>query len=117
MVVNTNTTSMNALGNLQRTQRSLASTFRNISSGQRINRAADDAAGLAVAENLDAHGRSARVAQRNINDGISVVQTYEGAANEVADILKRQRELAIQASSETLADTQNAPMRIKSFTR
>ena len=97
---------MNALGNLGRTQRSLAKTFANISSGQRINKAADDAAGLGVAENLDSQTRSARVANRNINDGISVLQTYEGAANEVADILKRQRELAVQASSETLAQTE-----------
>jgi flagellin len=97
---------MNALGNLSRTQRSLSDTFRKISSGQRVNRAADDAAGLAVAENLDAKSRSAKVAGRNINDGISVIQTYEGAANEVSDILKRQRELAVQSSSETLANTE-----------
>ena len=99
---------MNALGNLSRTQRSLSDTFRNISSGQRINRAADDAAGLGVAENLDAKSRSAVVAGRNINNGISVLQTYEGAANEIAEILKRQRELAVQASSETLADDERA---------
>ena len=71
-----------------------------------MNRAADDAAGLAVAENLDAKEGSARVANRNIHDGISVIQTYEGAADEIADILKRQRELAVQSSSETLADTE-----------
>ena len=108
LVVNTNLTSMNALGNLSRTQRSLSDTFANISSGQRINKAADDAAGLGVAENLQVQEMSARVAKRNINDGISVIQTYEGAANEVADILKRQRELAVQGASETLADDERA---------
>jgi flagellin len=108
LVVNSNPTAMNALGNLSRTQRGLSATFRNISSGQRVNRAADDAAGLGVAENLDSTARSAKVASRNINDGISVIQTYEGAANEISDILKRQRELAVQSSSETLADTERA---------
>ena len=106
LVVASNTTAMNALGNLSRTQTDLSNTFRKISSGQRVNRAADDAAGMAVAENLDATSRSAKVAGRNINDGISVLQTYEGAANEISDILKRQRELAVQSSSETLADTE-----------
>jgi flagellin len=93
---------MNALGNLNRTQRSLNSTFQNISSGLRVNNAADDAAGLAVAENLEAQQMSLRQAQRNTNDGISVIQTAEGATDEVADILKRMRELAVQSSSETL---------------
>ena len=106
LFVNTNTSALRAMGDLSSTQRSLSDTFRKISSGQRVNRAADDAAGLAVAENLDAKEGSARVANRNIHDGISVIQTYEGAANEIADILKRQRELAVQSSSETLADTE-----------
>ena len=102
MVVNTNTTAMNALGNLNRTNRGLNETFSNISSGLRINNAGDDAAGLAVAENLEAEEMSLRQAQRNTNDGISVIQTAEGATDEVADILKRMRELAVQSSSETL---------------
>ena len=88
MVVNTNTTAMNALGNLNRTNRGLNETFSNISSGLRINNAGDDAAGLAVAENLEAEQMSLRQAQRNTNDGISVIQTAEGATDEVADILK-----------------------------
>ena len=108
MVVNSNTTSMNALGNLNRTNRGLKSTFEKISSGLRINSAADDGAGLAVAENLDSEGRSLRQAQRNTHDGISVIQTAEGATNEIGDILKRMRELAVQSSSETLHNNERA---------
>ena len=104
LTVNTNTASMNALTNLNRTSRSLGDTFTRISSGLRITKAADDAAGLAVAENLSASYRSGRVAMRNINDGISVLQTAEGATNEVVNIVKRMRELAVQSASETLDD-------------
>ena len=99
MVVNSNLTSMNALGNLNRTNRSLNETFQNISSGLRVNNAADDAAGLAVSENLQAQQMSLRQAQRNTHDGISVFQTAEGATDEVGDIVKRLRELAVQSSS------------------
>ena len=106
MVVNSNLTSMNALGNLGRTNRKLSDTFQNISSGLRVNNAADDAAGLAVSENLESQQMSLRQAQRNTNDGISVIQTAEGATDEVGDILKRMRELAVQSSSETLANTE-----------
>ena len=102
MVVNHNATSMQALGNLNKTQRGLSESFAKISSGLRINNAADDSAGLAVAENLEAEQMSLRQAQRNTHDGISVIQTAEGATNEVGDILKRMRELAVQSSSETL---------------
>ena len=108
LVVNSNTTAMNALGNLNRTQRGLQESFANISSGLRINNAADDSAGLAVAENLEAEQMSLRQAQRNTHDGISVIQTAEGATNEVGDILKRMRELAVQSSSETLHDNERS---------
>jgi len=106
LVVNNNLSSLNALNNLNRTNKSLSDTFGRISSGLRINKAADDAAGLAVAENLDAGVRSLGMAKRNANDGIAVVQVAEGATNEVANILKRMRELAVQSSSETLASTE-----------
>lgn len=108
MVINTNSVSLNAQGNLNKTGRGLAKTFENISSGLRINNAADDAAGLAVAENLDAEQQSLRQAHRNTNDGISVIQTAEGATNEVGDMLKRMRELAVQSSSETLNNSERA---------
>ena len=106
LTVNTNMASMNALNNLNSAGRSLGGSFERISSGLRINRAADDAAGLGVAENLDAVERSTRQAIRNTNDGISLVQTAEGATAEVSNILKRMRELAVQSSSETLASTE-----------
>jgi flagellin len=99
---------MAALGHLNRTNANLESTFSRISSGLRINKAGDDAAGLAVAENLAAEQQSLRQAARNTNDGISVIQTAEGATNEVADILKRMRELAVQSSSDTLANSERA---------
>jgi flagellin len=106
--IQTNVASLGARGNLTRSQGALSSSFARISSGKRINSASDDAAGLAVAENLDAQKRSAIVAQRNINDGIGIIQIAEGALNEIGEILKRQKELAIQYSSDTLDDTERA---------
>ncbi len=108
LTVNTNTASLNAITNLNRTQRELTGTYSRISSGLRISKAADDAAGLGVAEALSAQQASGRVAMRNTNDGISVIQTAEGAMDEVGDILSRMRELAVQSSSETLADDERA---------
>jgi flagellin len=108
LVVNSNLSSLNALNNLNRTNGSLSDTMGRISSGLRINKAADDAAGLAVAENLDAGVRSLQMAKRNANDGIAVIQVAESATNEVGNILKRMRELAVQSSSETLESTERA---------
>ncbi len=108
LTVNTNLASMGALNNLNRTHRGLTDVFTRISSGRRINKAGDDAAGLAVAENLNSAYRSGRVAMRNINDGISVLQTAEGATNEVVNLVKRMRELSVQSASETLDDTERA---------
>ena len=108
LTVNTNTASLNAINNLNQTQRSLSGSYSRISSGLRITRAADDAAGLGVAENIAAQAASGRVAMRNTNDGISVIQTAEGAMDSVGDILARMRELAVQSSSETLSDDDRA---------
>ena len=108
LVINHNLSATNAQRNLANTSRSLGKAFERVSSGLRVNSAADDAAGLGVAENLEAASRSARVAMRNTNDGISVVQTAEGATSEVGNILKRMRELAVQSSSETLESTERA---------
>ena len=77
-----------------------------LSSGQRINKAADDAAGLAVSENLRADVRSLSMATRNANDGISLVQTAEGGLNETANMLIRLRELSVQAASDTIGDNE-----------
>jgi flagellin len=108
LVVNTNTASLNAINNLNRTNRDLTGTYSRISSGMRISRAADDAAGLGVAESLETQSTSGRQAMRNTNDGISIIQTAEGATEQVSDILVRMRELAVQSSSETLADDERA---------
>jgi flagellin len=108
LVVNTNIASLNAINKLNGTQKALGNTFARISSGLRINKAADDAAGLAVSENLDAAARSLEAAKRNGNDGISIIQTAEGAATEVTNIVKRMRELAVQSASETLDDGERA---------
>lgn len=108
LTVNTNSASLNALTQLGQANRNLASSFSKLSSGLRITSAADDAAGLAVAENLDAQTRSARQAVRNTNDGISLIQTAEGSAEAVQNMVKRMRELAVQSASETLQDTERS---------
>lgn len=108
LTVNTNVAAISATNQLGRTTRSLSDSFARLSSGLRINKASDDAAGLGVAENLDMVSRSARVAARNANDGISVISTAEGATDEVSNIMKRMRELAVQSSSETLDDDERA---------
>jgi flagellin len=82
----------------------MADSFAKLSSGSRINKAADDAAGLAISENLKGQIRSARQANRNANDGISMVQVAEGGLNEIGNIITRLRELGIQASSDTIGD-------------
>ena len=102
--VKTNTSALTALNALNRTSRALTRNFEKISTGLRIARAADDAAGLGVSESLKADHHSADVAARNVNDGISTIGVAEGAASEVGNILTRLRELAIQSSSETLAN-------------
>jgi len=98
--------SVDAVTQLNKSTTKLQTSFERVASGLRINKAADDAAGLGVAENLATVHRSARQAMRNTNDGISIVSTAEGATNEVSSILKRMRELAIQSSSETLGTTE-----------
>jgi len=108
LTVKNNTSASQALNELNKTTRALSRSFERISSGLRISRAADDAAGLGVAENLRASSTSAMVAMRNINDGISIIAVAEGASGQVADILIRMRELAVQSSSETLDDDQRS---------
>ncbi len=108
MTVRTNSTALRAMQTLNNTQNHLGGTLERISSGARVNRAADDAAGMGVASNLRTQVSSTRQAMRNANDGISVIQTAEGAATAVTDILDRMRELAVQSSSETLDDGERA---------
>lgn len=102
----TNVAALNAQRNLNGTNHSLERSLARLSSGMRINQAADDAAGLAISENLKAQIRGLKQANRNTNDGISLVQIAEGGLNEVSAMLIRLRELAIQASSDTIGDTE-----------
>ena len=106
LVVNTNIASLNAQRNLSVTQGALAKSLQRLSSGLRINSAADDAAGLAISVGMDANVRSMNQAVRNANDGVSLVQTAEGALNESSNILERMRELATQAATGTVSSDQ-----------
>lgn len=102
--INTNLDSVIGVNNLTRTNSRLSTNFSRLSSGLRINKAADDAAGLAVSESLRSQVVGLRQAVRNTNDGISIIQTGEGALNEIHNNLSRLRELAVQAASGTLND-------------
>jgi flagellin len=108
MSVRTNIAAMMASGQLGRTQKNLGSSLQQISSGLRINKAADDAAGLGVATSLETAVISTQQSMRNTNDGISIIQTAESATQEVTDMLQRMRELAVQSASETLADEERS---------
>jgi flagellin len=99
--INTNIASLNAQRNLNASQTSLSTAMQRLSSGLRVNSAKDDAAGLAIAERMNAQVRGMNVAVRNANDGISLAQTAEGALSKVGDALQRMRELAIQARNAT----------------
>ena len=100
--INTNSSSLNAQRVLWNTKLSLDKSMEKLASGYRINRAGDDAAGLAISENLRAQIRGLKQASRNANDGISLVQVAEGAMNELSSIMIRLRELAVQAASDTV---------------
>lgn len=102
MRVTTNLAAINAQRNLVNGQREVNKSMAQLSSGNRINKAADDAAGLAISENLKGQMRSASQARRNANDGISLIQTAEGGLSEISNIIVRFRELGIQAASDTL---------------
>jgi len=104
--INTNVSSMQAQSSLNKVNRDSQESFAKLSSGQRITKAADDAAGLAISEKLKAEIRSAQQANRNVNDGISLVQVAEGGLNETSNILVRMRELAIQSASDTVGDVE-----------
>ena len=108
--VNTNVASINAQRNLSTVSERLGGNFRRLSTGLRISTAADDAAGLAISERLRSQVRSLEQGKRNAKDGISLVQTGEGALNEVSSILIRMRELSIQASNGTVSDADRATL-------
>ncbi|QAY60083.1 flagellin [Microbacterium protaetiae] len=101
MQINTNVSALNAYRNLASTQNDLSKSLEKLSSGLRINRAADDAAGLAISEGLRSQVNGLNVAARNAQDGISVIQTAEGSLTEVHSILQRMRDLAVQAANDS----------------
>ncbi|MET0334030.1 MAG: flagellin [Rhizobacter sp.] len=101
MTINTNLFSLNAQRNTSATQNNLATSMQRLSSGLRVNSAKDDAAGLAIAERMNAQVRGMNVASRNANDGISLAQTAEGALGKVSDAIQRMRELAVQSANGT----------------
>ncbi|MCB1723074.1 MAG: flagellin FliC [Chromatiaceae bacterium] len=102
-VINTNMMSLNSQRVLMNSQASMATSLERLSSGLRINRAKDDAAGLAISQRFTAQIRGLEQANRNANDGISLLQTAEGALDEVTNMMQRMRELAVQASNGTVS--------------
>jgi flagellin len=109
----TNVASVNAQRTLTNAQAGMQESYAKLSSGSRINRAADDAAGLALSEHMKAEIRSARQANRNANDGISMVQVAEGGLNEISNIITRLRELGIQASSDTVGHEERQMLNVE----
>jgi len=101
----TNVASLRAQSNLNKTSNSMTSHIEKLSSGLRINRAGDDAAGSAISSQMTAYEQGLKQASRNANDGVSLIQTAEGAMNEMTGIVQRMRELAVQASNEGTMDT------------
>ncbi len=109
-VINTNVFSLNAQRALNRSQMSMQTSLQRLSSGLRINSAKDDAAGLAISERFTAQIRGLEQANRNANDGISMLQTAEGAMSEIANSLQRMRELAVQAINDTVSASDKASL-------
>jgi flagellin len=105
-VINTNVKSVIAANALKVNGRAMANAMEQLSTGKRINSASDDAAGMAISESMTAQARGLTMAVRNANDGISLAQTAEGALVEVSNMLQRMRELAVQASTETISAAQ-----------
>jgi flagellin len=101
LVVNTNIASMNAQRSLMASSKELQSAMERLSTGKKINSAADDAAGFAIAENMTAQVRGLSMAAKNANDGLGLLKVVENATNDVTDMLQRIRELAVQAQSGT----------------
>lgn len=111
--INTNVASLNAQRNLSKTKLAVDKTLEKLSSGDRINRAGDDAASLAISENLQAQVKGLGQASRNAEDGISLVQIAEGALEEVSNILIRLRQLAVQAASDTIGPSERGFLNVE----
>ena len=108
--INTNLNSLTAQRNLSMSQSSLATSMQRLSSGLRVNNASDDAAGLSIAERMNAQVRGMTVASRNANDAISMAQTAEGALGSVGNLFQRMRELAVQSANGTNSDSDRASL-------
>lgn len=104
--VNTNTAALNAQYQLRSSNSAISRSMEKLSSGYRINKSADDAAGMAISEKMRANIRGLKQADRNAQDGISLTQVAEGSLGQIANILVRLRELSIQAASDTIADNE-----------
>jgi flagellin len=113
MRITTNVASINAQRTLTSSQREIQKSFAQLSSGSRITKAADDAAGLGISEQLKSQIRSYSQASRNANDGISMVQVAEGGLSEISNILTRMRELGIQASSDTVGERERGYINVE----
>ena len=109
-VINTNVKALVATSSLVKNGRTMANTMESLSTGSRINKASDDAAGLSIRENMTAQIRGLNAAVRNANDAISMLQTADGALNEVADMLQRMRELGTLAQNDTYSTAQRVAM-------
>ena len=109
-VINTNTASIMAQANMKKVSGELEEAMERLSSGLRINSAADDAAGLSIVNRMEAQVRGLNMAIRNANDGISLTQSAEGGMQEVTNILQRMRELSVQASNGTYSDDDRAQL-------
>jgi len=116
-VINTNVKALVAQNSLTVNNRAMSKTMEQLSTGKRINSAADDAAGLAISSKMTSQIRGLNQAVRNANDGISLIQTAEGALNEVTNMLQRMRELAVQAANDTNTDEDPTPSSTKSANR
>jgi flagellin len=106
LAINTNVGSLTAQRNLQKTARGLHQSISRLSSGTRVNSAADNAAGMAVSENMRAQLKGFQQAMRNANDGVAVLQTAESGYQSLSDLLIRMRELAVQAANDSVSDTE-----------
>jgi flagellin len=107
-VINTNVSALSAQNALRTNARSMSTNMEQLSTGSRINSAKDDAAGLAIGQNMTAQVRGLNMAVRNINDGVNMMQTAEGAMIEQSNMLQRMRELAVQSANGTVSDTQRS---------
>jgi flagellin len=113
IVVNTNIGSLNAQRSLAESSRELSTAMERLSSGKKINSAADDAAGFAIAERMTAQVRGLNMATKNANDGLAMLATIENATNDVTDMLQRVRELAVQAANDTNSSTDRSYLQLE----